>query len=108
MFLTIPIHLNVLFWASLFVLHAKLFMTISSSLSSLCFYHDLFSSLSIFLEFFISLLERETCWTSSSSPVNTTHELVDFETQNTTVTNTRSNDNFQVYHSDAALFTSLH
>ena len=83
-------------------------MTISSSLSSLCFfYHDLFSSLSILLEFFISLLEREKCWTSSSRPMNTTRELVGFETQNTTVTNTRSNDNFQVYHSDIALFTSL-
>ena len=104
MFLTIPIHLNVLFWASLF---GYCMQNFSSSLSSLCFYHDLFSSLSIFLEFFISLFERETCWTSSSSPVNTTHELVDFETQNTTVTNTRSN-NFQVYHLDTALFTSLH
>ena len=83
-------------------------MTISSSLSSLCFfYHDLFSSLSI-LEFYISLLEREKCWTSSSSLMNTTRELVGFETQKTTVMNTRSNDNFQVYHSDIALFTSLH
>lgn len=83
-------------------------MTISSSLPSLCFfYHDLFSSLSILLEFFVSLLEREKWWTSSSSPMNTAHELVDFETQNTTVMNTRSNDNFQGYHSGVVLSTSL-
>lgn len=63
MFLIIPIHLILLLWDGLFVycMQTLLWLFLVHCHPCVSSYGDLFSSLSILLEFFISLLEREEC-----------------------------------------------